>query len=305
MSRFTTVAMASESKNEKLPRYINHDGYLVAGGFPVEGFNSGLKYQAKNNDLFIVTYPKCGTTWTQAIVYLILNNGIPLSSNQRLDIVFPHLEEVGSEHINNKAAILGGYRLIKSHLPYSLVDQNSKAKYIFVSRNPKDVVVSFYHHTVGFPKHYDFADGKFDTYFNLFLEGKVDHGCYFDFLRQALDHKDDDNVLFLRYETGRKNTREYILQIASYLDDTIYPSKLLADDEKILKLVMEHSSLESMKKDPQRWCSARDGYQPFIRSGKIGGWRELLSEEQANKLQTKLNATFTKEELEWLGEQYH
>ena len=43
---------------EKLPRYINHDGYLVAGGFPVEGFNSGLKYKAQDDDLFIVTYPK-------------------------------------------------------------------------------------------------------------------------------------------------------------------------------------------------------------------------------------------------------
>ena len=55
--------MASQSTpnangHEKLPRYINHDGYLVAGGFPVEGFNSGLKYKAQDDDLFIVTYPK-------------------------------------------------------------------------------------------------------------------------------------------------------------------------------------------------------------------------------------------------------
>lgn len=185
------------------------------------------------------------------------------------------------------------------------MNQNPNTKYIYVSRNPKDVVVSFYHHTVGFPKHYDFADGQFDTYFNLFLEGKVDHGDYFDFLRQALDHKDDPNILFLRYEKGRQNTKEYILEIARFLDESIYPGKLLANDEKILKLVMEHSSLESMKIDPQRWCSARDGYEPFIRTGKTGGWKELMSEAQASKLQQKLDETFTKEELRWLGEQYH
>ena len=230
---------------------------------------------------------------------------MPLPPDERLDIVFPHLEEVGSEHIQTKAAIRGGYRLIKTHLPYNLVNQNTNTKYIYVSRNPKDVVVSFYHHTVGFPKHYDFADGQFDTYFNLFLEGKVDHGDYFDFLRQALNHKDDPNILFLRYETGRQNTKEYILEIARFLDESIYPAKLLADDEKILKMVMEHSSLESMKKDSQRWCSARDGYEPFIRSGKIGGWKELMSEAQASELQQKLDETFTKEELQWLGEQYH
>lgn len=133
----------------------------------------------------------------------------------------------------------------------------------------------------------------------------VDHGDYFEFLREALDSKDDPNVLFLRYETGRKNTREYILQIASFLDNTVYPAKLLADNEKILNLVLEHSSLDSMKKDPRRWCSDRTGHQPFIRRGSIGGWRELLSEEQAVKLQKRLDDRFSKDELEFLGEQYH
>ena len=248
---------------------------------------------------------QCGTTWTQHIVYLILNNGVPLPPDQRLDVVFPHLEEVGKEFIETNGTILGGYRLIKTHLLYSLVSKNPKSKYIFVTRNPKDCVVSFYHHTVGFPKHYDFVDGKFDTYFNLFLDGKVDHGDYFEFLREVMDSKDNPNVLFLRYETGRKNTREYILQIASFLDETIYPDRLLADNEMILNLVLEHSSIDSMKKDPTRWCSDRTGHEPFIRRGETGGWRELLSEEQALKLQKRLNDLFSKEELEFLGEQYH
>ena len=57
----SSPTMASDKLDncpEKLPRYSNHDGYLVAGGFPVDGFRSALKYQAQDNDLFIVTYPK-------------------------------------------------------------------------------------------------------------------------------------------------------------------------------------------------------------------------------------------------------
>ena len=43
-----------------------------------------------------------------------------------------------------------GAGLYKTHLPYSLVpglSEDSPAKYIYVYRNPKDVAVSFYHHT--------------------------------------------------------------------------------------------------------------------------------------------------------------
>eukprot|EP00970_Alexandrium_tamarense_P008454 scaffold1618_cov196-Alexandrium_tamarense.AAC.14 len=280
-SELSTMASAS-----KTPAYTNHDGFLLPVGFPTDSFDSALKYQAQengvytsvcfNDDLFICTYPKCGTTWTQHISYLILNDGKPLPADQRLD----------------------------THFPHKFTPANPNAKYIFVARNPKDCVVSFYHHTVGFPRHYHFAEGSFDTYFNLFLEGKVDSNDYFDFLREWLDHKDDPNVLFLRYEAGRKNTREYVLQIASFLDDKVYPQRLLADNEKILKLVMEYSSLDSMKKDARRWCSDRTGFKPFIRKGSTGGWDELLSMEQAEMLQKRLNETFTTEELDFLGEQY-
>ncbi len=158
---------------------------------------------------------------------------------------------------------------------------------------------------MGFPRHYDFAEGTFDTYFNLFLNGKVDSGDYFDFLRKWLNRKDDPNMLFLKYEEGRKDTRKYVLQIAEFLDKDVYPARLLADDEKIMKLVLEHSSLEAMKQNPRRWCSDRTGYKPFIRKGSTGGWDELLTEEQAELIQKRLDETFTREELEFLGEQYH
>ena len=70
-----------------------------------------------------------------------------------------------------------------------MVKNHPKAKYIFISRNPKDCVVSFFHHTRGFPQHYDFEDGDFDVYFDLFCEGKVDFGFYYDMLKSWFNHK--------------------------------------------------------------------------------------------------------------------
>ena len=79
-------------------------------------------------------------------------------------------------------------------------------------------------------------------------------GDYFRFLREALDRKDDENVLFLRYEEARKDRRQFVLDIAKFLGDRHY-DKLIANNEKMLGLVLEHSSIESMKENPRRWCS--------------------------------------------------
>ena len=88
----------------------------------------------------------------------------------------------------------------------------------------------------------------------------------------------------------------------THLNNKFYLSCVLLE---ILKLVMEHSSLNSMKKEPLRWSGVdRTRHEPFIRKGSTGGWGELLSEEQAGLLQKRLDEMFSKKELEFLGEQY-
>ena len=51
------------NKNIQLPKYTNHNGFLMPYGFPIDGFESGLQYKAQPNDLFIASYPKSGTTY--------------------------------------------------------------------------------------------------------------------------------------------------------------------------------------------------------------------------------------------------
>lgn len=288
-----------------------HDGFPMPKGFPIDGFISGLQYDAQSNDVFICTYPKCGTTLCQHIVYLMLNNGEPIQPEEKLDQMFPHLEEVGKHHIQNKAVVRNGSRLIKTHLPYQLTPMSKNSKYIFIARNPKDCVVSFFHHTRGFPKHYDFADGDFDVYFDLFMKGEVDFGSYFATLRSWLDHKDDENVLFLTYEQIRSDKRNCILQIARFISHNdpgsngSIESKLLENDEDLMRKVMFHSSLESMRLHPLRWCSERPlNHTPFIRNGNVGSWNELLTEEQVSALDEKMREVFSAKELEMLGNKY-
>ncbi|KAI2508577.1 sulfotransferase [Fragilaria crotonensis] len=296
--------MSAGHKDDVLrPSYTDHDGFLLPKGFPVQGFTNGLRYEAQPNDVFVVTYPKCGTTWMQHLVYLILNDGKPLAADEKMDFVFPHLEEVGNEFCS-RAPLFRGFRLIKTHLPFGMTPQNPKAKYIFVARNPKDCVVSFFHHTRGFVKHYDFSEGRFDVFFDLFLHGKVDFGDYFTTLRSWYDHKDDPNVLFLTYEDLRRDTRAGVLSLAEFLDPNTYPERLRQEGD-IMDQILLHSSLESMKKDPSRFCSERPKeHPPFIRKGSVGEWDELLSDEQADLLDQMMRENFNDEERKLLGGLY-
>jgi hypothetical protein len=95
------------------PKYKIHDGFRMPMGFPVEGFDSGQRYRAQQGDVFVATYPKCGTTWMQYVVYLLVHGAEPLPVGSNFNDAFPHLEEVGEHQVR----ALPEPRLIKTHLP--------------------------------------------------------------------------------------------------------------------------------------------------------------------------------------------
>ncbi len=277
------------------PSYTDHDGFLMPKGFPVEGFASALTYPARAGDIFISTYPKCGTTWAQHIVYLILHRGEPLSSDRRMTDEIPQLEEVGRETVE----ALPDPRCIKTHLPFQLTPHHREARYIYVARNPFDCAVSFYHHTRGFVQLYDFAEGSFDDFFECFVAGEVDFGDYFDNLIPWYEQRDDENVLFLTYEQMKAAPDEAIIAVGNFLGPGC---AAIVQDDEILKRILRHSSFDSMRTDQDRWSSRRPKDMPaFIRTGQVGDWMNHFSAEQARRLGEKFarRARGTDLELLW------
>ncbi len=264
------------------PRYMIHDGFRMPMGFPVEGFASGQRYRAAPGDVFVASYPKCGTTWVQYIVYLLENDARPLAAGQRLDELFPHLEEVGEAALR----ALPEPRLIKTHLPFERTPFAAEAKYVYIARNPFDCAVSFYHHTRGFPRHYDFADGTWDAFFECFMAGEVDFGDYFDHLVSWWPRRNDENVLFLTYERMRAAPADAVARIAELLGGR---AAALVREPHRLDDVVRLSSFDEMRRDQDRWSSPRPADMPkFVRKGVVGDWRGQFSAEQARRLAAKL-----------------
>jgi sulfotransferase len=266
------------------PRYAVHDGFRMPMGFPIEGFASGQRYRPGPADIFVATYPKCGTTWTQYMVYLLLHGGQPLPADRNINDVFPHLEEVGEAVVR----ALPQPRLIKTHLPFERTPWSAEAKYVYVARNPFDCAVSFYHHTRGFPRHYDFAEGTWDTFFECFLSGEVDFGDYFDHLLSWWPMRTAPNVLLLTYERMLAGPESAAHTIATFLGGA---AAAAASEPRLVERVVEHSSFDSMRTNQRRWSSARPADMPeFVRKGVVGDWANYFSVEQARRLAQKLLA---------------
>ena len=72
-------------------------------------------------------------------------------------------------------------RVIKSHLPLEFLPPKllDTCKVVFVCRNPKDACVSYFHHS----KRFGMECSDFEAYANLFLQGAVMHGSYWNMLK--------------------------------------------------------------------------------------------------------------------------
>ena len=270
--------------SRRKPRYTLHSGFRMPMGFPVEGFQSALHYRAEPGDVFISTYPKCGTTWMQNIVWLILQRGKALAAAERMSEIIPHLEEVGCVRVEQ----LPEPRVVKTHLPFAMSPQHPEARYLYVARNPLDCVVSFYHHTKGFVQHYDFAEGSFDDYFECFILGEVDFGDYFENVLSWFRHRGDSNLLFITYEEMKADLERVVIQVATFLGPE---HAATVADPSLLRRILEFAGFESMARDQARWASSRaDGMAPFVRKGVVGDWVEHFSPFQVRRMLDRIES---------------
>ncbi|XP_047602109.1 sulfotransferase 1C4-like [Lutra lutra] len=239
-------------------------------------------FQAKSNDLLIATYPKAGTTWTQEIVDLIQNEGnIEKSQRAPTHIRIPFIEwihpSIGSGL--NQANKMPSPRTLKTHLPIQLLPPSfieKNCKIIYVARNPKDNMVSYYHFqrmNKALP-----APGTWEEYFESFLAGKVCWGSWHDHVKGWWKAKDQHRILYLFYEDLKKNPKHEIQKLAEFIGKNL-------DDEVLDKIVL-HTSFDVMKQNPMANYSSipttimNHSVSPFMRKGTVGDWKNHFTVAQ-------------------------
>jgi hypothetical protein len=228
-------------------------------------FQYCLKFGQRNDDIYVCTYLKSGTTLMQMILYQLTTNG---------EVDFEHIYDV-SPWIRNDAfkgkppLNFPSPRIIKSHDGYDQFEMDIKGRFIHVTRNGKDVAASLYHQN----KNYNRADLEFSETFQNFFERKSKMN-WFSYTRDWFENKKKLNVLYVKYEDLIDRKEEVIREVAKFINIEL--------THEIVERTLERSSFDFMKLHEDKFGEQplERVYNQFIRKGKKGEGEEYLNEAQ-------------------------
>jgi Sulfotransferase domain/Coenzyme PQQ synthesis protein D (PqqD) len=237
-----------------------------------------FEFVPRPDDVFLVTYPRSGTTWMQMVLYQLTTDG---------GMDFPHIAEYCPWFERSLKAATAfetrpSPRIFKSHLPYRKVPKGP-CKYIYVARNGKDVAVSYYH----LNRTYNSYEGDFARFFDLFLAGKTPFGCWLEHVQEWWAHRDDPNVLFLTYEELKRDLEGSIRRIAAFIGRDVPPERLPG--------IVQRCGFDFMKQYEDKFDPAMESLweqgvklKSFLRRGRVGDGAVCLTDEQ----QARFDETF-------------
>nr|XP_018667364.1 amine sulfotransferase-like isoform X2 [Ciona intestinalis]XP_026694982.1 amine sulfotransferase-like isoform X2 [Ciona intestinalis]XP_026694987.1 amine sulfotransferase-like isoform X2 [Ciona intestinalis] len=159
---------------------------------------------------------------------------------------------------------------------------------VYVRRNPKDQVLSWYHFTqtystvkANIPPHNEIFPKEIKSFINLAITGKQnvlakDGEGYLEHVRDWAKHKNDSNAMFLMYEDIRQDFENAVRKLCQFVEvDLTYEE---------IKQVIQNCSLQTMKTQEENSKSEH----PIVRNGCVGDWKNYLTVYQSEYLDKKV-----------------
>lgn len=258
--------------SEKQQPYFNilRNGVRVTFPMDQNSMDALEKFELKESDVFIVSYPKSGTTLTQQMVRLIAGMKLDCPITDVIPWIeedFAHPEKV------DKLQHMSSPRYFKSHTPWNMIRKGKGVRYIYIARDGRDVAVSLFHHMHGFTL-YNYCE-SWEDFFPLFIRGETEWGSWFEHVKEFWLRRNEENVLFIRYEDLLRNAESSVEQVAKFLGYSLTHERCCEIAKKI--------NFDAMKKDATvnyQWSRSLRSDFSFIRKGLPGEWKEFFTPAQ-------------------------
>ncbi|KAK1422375.1 hypothetical protein QVD17_25459 [Tagetes erecta] len=274
----------------------NHEDWLDGEIFAQQNFI------AHPNDVFLCSYPKSGTTWLKALTFAIVTREKFDESTSPLLKTLPHrcipflekdLVRIEESHKNSSFLPVNTHLQYNS-LPESIITSNYKIVYIY--RNMKDVIVSYYH----FMKEIviPMENASFEEAFDEFCEGISSCGPYWDHIlgywKASLSRP--KRFLFLKYEDMKEDPTSNVKRLAEFIGR---PFTIEEEKANVIEKIITLCSFENLsnldvnksgKHRPEE-CNAVEN-RLFFRKAKDGDWKNYFTQEMIEKVDKLIDEKF-------------
>jgi hypothetical protein len=240
----------------------------------------GKAYAGRNliilsDDVFLVSYPRSGNTWLRFMIANLLN---PHESTTFLNID----RRVGDIYTRSQEALLQlpRPRILKSHEPF----EPRYKRVIYVVRDPRDVVVSYYHwkrKRRAIPDCY-----PIEEFVSLFVKGEIDPnlGSWTQNVGTWLTARQKTpGFALVRYEDLVEDAQQQLARIAQFLKCQVTPDQL----RRAISLASVEQMQDLERQQAQLWKGSKGFRQDilFVRQGRAGSWRSELPASSLSEIE--------------------
>lgn len=257
------------------------------------------------SDIILASFPKTGTTWLKSLVFSIVHR----SSKHRLSVHHPHelvptlevqVYATSSEPFSTSSSDQAS-RIFSTHIPYQLLSETlgpSDCKIVYVTRNPKDTLISTWHFVNKWRK----AVGDpwpLETAIDNFQRGVTPCGPYYDHVMgyKTLSSERPENVLFVTYEELRADPTTHVKRLGEFLG---FPFEGEEEVKEVIKScsfeVLSNYEVNKSEESPP-WFQLP--YNSFFRKGNVGDHKNYLNDETIEAIDS-----LTREKFHSLGFTY-
>ncbi|PVD32860.1 hypothetical protein C0Q70_08307 [Pomacea canaliculata] len=281
--------MTSQEHNSSFKMENEKDGkldpiYWLVEGIPLPSFRFNKEewekhiddlrnMELRHDDILLCTYPKTGTHWLWEVTSMLLQGKAEYETRRKEQLMVDFVDV-------DMVAAMASPRILNTHLPFSMLPwqqiRDKRVKVLHVYRNPKDTVVSFYF----MQKNLFNTFVEFSEFFQRFLDGKVNYGAYFSYLRQFHDFTQENPnipILSISFEDMKRSPSDKVKQIAEFLE--------VPASQQLCEEIAEACSFQNMKKQDEKKAIPEFTKSKNIphrkmnmyRKGEVGDWKNYLT----------------------------